>query len=120
MLRTLILILILITAGFAFGCGPRPSALDQLLVSGRYDEAITEGEKMLKEKSDDYGVMIVIGDAYFFKAQKINQDRGMPYTPEGAALARKAIDYYKKSMAINRSQRVEQKISNTGTLMSPP
>ncbi|GEM_PF-6392403 len=116
--RTLTLILIL--AGFAFGCGPRPNALEQLLVSGRYDEAITEGEKLLKEKPDDYGVLIVIGDAYFFKAQKINQDRGTPYTPEGAALAKKAIDYYRRSMALHRSQRVEQKISNAGTLMSPP
>lgn len=120
MKRVLAVALLLFLIGIPQGCKPKPNELDRLLVEGRYDELISLGEKRLKDHPDDYGVMILIGDAYFFKAKKINEDRGSAYTPEGAALAKKAIDYYRKSSAINRSQRVDRKIGFAGALMSPP
>ena len=118
----IILVLLCLTGtGNWLGCRKQKSGrdLDILLQQGRYDDVIKKGTAALKEHPDDYGLLIVVGDAYFLKAKKFNRDAGKFYTPEGAALAQKAIEYYKKSKELHPSMRVDQKIGMAGALMSP-
>jgi hypothetical protein len=101
------------------GCKKGGRGLDKMLDEEKFDEVIQLGEKMIQADPKDYGTMIVIGDAYYRKAKKINQAAHARYTPEGAVLAKQAIDFYKKSKEINETMRVDQKISEAGVLMSP-
>ena len=94
--------------------------LDKMLQQGKYDEVITLGEKKLAENPEDYGTMIIIGDAYYLKGLKFNEDAGVAYSAEAAALARQATEYYRQSKKYHESMRVEQKLGFASALMSPP
>ena len=94
--------------------------LDKMLDEGKYDEVISLGEKKLAENPEDYGTMIILGDAYYLKGKKFNEDAGVAYSPEAAAFARQATEYYRQSKKYHESMRVEQKLGFTSTLLSPP
>jgi hypothetical protein len=111
---------VLIFIGFLTGgCSIGSRGLDKMIEEGRYDEVIELVGQKIEQNPEDHALYIVAGDAYYRKAMQFNADRGAHYTPEAAALAKKAIGFYEKSKQYRESMRVDQKISNAGTLTSP-
>lgn len=123
MIRRATLMVLLLSSAMTLylcGCGETGRSLDKMLDEGNFDEVILEAEKIIKENPEDYGTIIVLGDAYYMKAKDYNMKAGQAYTPEGAAIAKKAIDYYFMAKKINPSMRLDRKIGIAGALMSPP
>ena len=104
----------------AVGCSKKSSwDLSEMLQQGKYDAVIETGTERIQKNPEDFGTIILIGDAYYRKALEFNRNAHRSYTPEGAALAKKAIDYYRQAKEIKPSMRVDQKIGIAGALMSP-
>jgi len=98
------------------GCSKTGRGLDKMLDQGKYDEVIEIAKKQIEINPEDYALYIVLGDAYYLKAHKFNSDKGVYFSPEAAALGKKAIDYYTQSRDLHESMRIDQKIAKAGKL----
>ncbi len=104
---------------FFTSCGPSSRDLDKMLKEGKFDQVIELGNKRIAEHPEDFGTLILIGDAYYQKGVKFNQEMHRRYTPEAAAFAKRALDYYRKAKKYTNAMRVDQKMGFAAALISP-
>lgn len=110
------LTLLLLGSIMVSGCSKSSHDLDKMLEQGNYDKVIELAQTKLKDNPEDYALYIIIGDAYVLKGKKFNADKGVSFTPEAAAYAKQAIEYFENSKEYHESMRVDQKIAGAGTM----